>query len=394
MNRISRRGFTLIELLVVIAIIAIIVALLLPAVQQAREAARRTSCKNNLKQLGLAMHNYYDVYNTLPPGVSFKESEATGIRRERIFRNNPNPAEDDAYDAVRQNRFGFTWSAHLLPFLEQQGLADLMFGASGDALDFAQAITGTGADATRFRENMQETIGLFRCPSDSDEQLFRATKFNSTNGATQRGAVSDTDEVHMPMTQYVVAHTTEGGCPGANSWFEGDDDALGKEYGMFGPSSRTRFSDVTDGLSNTIMFGERAHAFYFDPSNRSKVRGAAALFLGGTTGNGQRTLARLWGGSGGINIVDPSSGTESHNGWEFRVATDNTAYSFASLHPGGSQFTLGDGSVRFISENIDSDVSSSNGGGGGPRKQPAFANTNTIMEFLLNRRDGFALDNF
>ncbi len=129
---VNRRAFTLIELLVVIAIIAILVALLLPAVQQAREAARRSSCKNNLKQLGLAIHNYHDTYRTMPPGVV-----------------------DDFTDSI------WGWGALILPFVEQ--------GPVYDALRVGNIPLGvrmTPGNALDQLSVLQTPISTYRCPSD------------------------------------------------------------------------------------------------------------------------------------------------------------------------------------------------------------------------------------
>ncbi len=159
-------GFTLIELLVVIAIIAILVALLLPAVQQAREAARRSSCKNNLKQLGLAVHNYHDTYRVLPPGYVTQENsvDAGG--------NGP--------------RSGWAWNAYILPFMEQGPLYDILQPGRTLASDAA----ATGASATA----MKQPLESFRCPSDVAPVL--------NSNANQR--------IHLPTeTGATTANSTE-----------------------------------------------------------------------------------------------------------------------------------------------------------------------------------------
>jgi prepilin-type N-terminal cleavage/methylation domain-containing protein len=190
----SRRAFTLIELLVVIAIIAILIALLLPAVQQAREAARRTQCRNNLHQLGLALHNYHDTHSTFPPGYV-----------------------QGAYNAAPFH----TWVTMVLPFVDESALYNsynFSCGATSDAGGAYLANTTT----------TQQALQQFRCPSDA-----------GISGNSQRG-----------LTNYV-------GCMGPCTcdlvmWA-----AAGKpKQGIFGVNSRCRIRDIRDGTSNTFAAGE------------------------------------------------------------------------------------------------------------------------------------------
>ena len=195
----NRNGFTLIELLVVIAIIAILVALLLPAVQQAREAARRSTCKNNLKQLGVALHNYHDSHNRFPPG--YVEQVA--------FRSN------------------WGWGAMILPMMEQGPLYDQLQIGSPESL--ALVLT----NATGKVPLLQEGIPSYRCPSDTAPQI------NSDHVPLD---IND-NPVEISTSNYVANHD-------GDYWVQGD-------RGMFGQNSSYRFRDITDGTSNTIMLGER-----------------------------------------------------------------------------------------------------------------------------------------
>ena len=196
----NRRGFTLIELLVVIAIIAILISLLLPAVQQARESARRTQCRNSLKQIGLALHNYHDVHKTFPPGW--------------IDQNN-------AYVS------NWGWQAYLLPMLEKDNLFNqLQVGSS--------SLASTLDDPTAVAL-MQTPIPFLRCASDVAPNINTGTPL-----------VSRRLEMRPVTTSNYV------GVNGGTGWTEGETLA-----GSFGRNSRVRTRDYSDGTSNTIMVGER-----------------------------------------------------------------------------------------------------------------------------------------
>ncbi|MCA9117221.1 MAG: DUF1559 domain-containing protein [Planctomycetaceae bacterium] len=277
------RGFTLIELLVVIAIIAILIALLLPAVQQAREAARRSQCRNNLKQLGLALHNYHDVHGTLPPG--YVQTAAT-------------------------TRNEATWVSFILPFLDQQPLYNTInfnncFGCPGDVNDTLRTTK----------------LNVMTCPSDLDGQLVLGNGYARGNYAGNNGI--------GPMG-YVGAATPPARGP----------------KGVFNVISSFRMRDFLDGSSNTSMIAELVKV----PGN--DFRGVmhypeGCLYHHNRTPN--------------TNIPDetrpafcvsidraPCTGTYS------AYNTKAMIYSSRSLHEGGVHILLGDGAVRFVSENISS----------------------------------------
>ncbi len=201
-NRWSRRGFTLIELLVVMAIIAVLIALLLPAVQQAREAARRTQCKNNLKQHGLALHNYHDTYTTLPPGYISK------------------------YDAPGNDLGpGWGWGSMTLPYLDGANLYN--------ALNVNVGIELPPNATTRV-----SSLAAFRCPSDTGPQTWSAHQRNLSTGA-DIGPICD-----VARSNFVGMFGTSE--PGV----DGD--------GVFFRNSKVNLRDLTDGTSNTLMVGERS----------------------------------------------------------------------------------------------------------------------------------------
>ncbi len=205
----SRRAFTLIELLVVIAIIAILVALLLPAVQQAREAARRTQCKNNLKQIGLALHNYAEAMTRFPPGyVTYAAGTATTIA------TTP----------------GWGWPAMLLPYLDQQNLYD--------QINFKLPVQDpSNAAATSV------FVSTFVCPSDS----FPSGPFNIYSDAANTTLL-----LQAPPFSYC-------GCVGDKT-SKVKNNSTTPWNGVLYPNSNIRFADIADGTSNTIAVGERAWA--------------------------------------------------------------------------------------------------------------------------------------
>ncbi len=206
MNR-QHRAFTLVELLVVIAIIGILVSLLLPAVQAAREAARRMSCYNNLKQIGLALHNYHDTHQALPMGWIGVDQ----ITRQPHALGQP----------------GWGWAARVLPFLEQSNTESLV---QGDL-----PITDPSNLPAR-----NTHLALYRCPSDAGSQQF----FNITGSMPT---------VRIPVANYVgMAGTQElENCEPLPIGVQCETD------GIFYHNSATNFRDIIDGLSNTFMVGER-----------------------------------------------------------------------------------------------------------------------------------------
>jgi prepilin-type N-terminal cleavage/methylation domain-containing protein len=278
-------GFTLIELLVVIAIIAILIALLLPAVQQAREAARRTQCRNNLKQIGLAIHNYHDVYSRLPM-------------------NDPNgtQASLSIFTAI---------------------LPNLDLANTYQRYDFARS-NSHPANV----EAVGQRIPSYTCPSASFRREVPISGCDFTPGvsigraAGTYAASSGTGNPYGPLTGWV--NPVDGPNNGAIT---------------NGRSGGINFRDITDGLSNTLMVGESAWIF------------PDYLFTSGPCAGQIRWGFTMWSSPYPASTHFTTQGTFNPKRWISSAA--GTIRNFRSEHIGGAHFLLSDGSVRFVSENVD-----------------------------------------
>ncbi|QDT63877.1 DUF1559 domain-containing protein [Calycomorphotria hydatis] len=382
----KRRGFTLIELLVVIAIIAILIALLLPAVQQAREAARRSQCQNNLKQLGLAMHNYHDAHRTFPPGLM--PTMASG------YRDNPNdPRALCASSGVANNDSGWTWSAMLYPYMELVNLYETIGIGQQSTQQLAAQLSRTGNEIT---SAFQQQLPTLQCPSDPKPQFHEYVSLFKTNGRMQTGTgalSSPNSQFEMPIVNYVVSHSTRGihpinitspyttsGSP-ANALCRID------EYdGVFGVWSRTRIRDITDGTSNTILVGEKAYGRVLRDSDRSLSLGGTAHVAG--VSRGSEPWGNAYWGAVAMVGINPNADFDGSN-----TITDielfNARHMYQSLHVGGSQFLFADGSVHFLGETIDQNLDS------GTQRVPASASTiDSVLEYLMSKADGNVVGEF
>ena len=274
----SRAAFTLVELLVVIAIIGILIALLLPAVQAAREAARRMQCSSRMKQVALACHNYENALGCFPPGC--------------------------IYDGVRQ-RQQWGWAVFLLEYLEKGSLYRELAPNDRRLVD----VLNEPAD----RSLVQQPMAVFRCPSDrTPELLERTEQIRDLDGEAPVG----TD--FFGATSNFIAVT--------GFWDIGDFPA----NGVFFPNSSVSFRDIRDGASNTLALGERD--FFCAAGIWAGVRDS----LGSGPRGADYVLGRV-----SIKMNDPRN-----------VGNDRCCEGFSSAHPGGANFALCDGSVRFVNENI------------------------------------------
>jgi prepilin-type N-terminal cleavage/methylation domain-containing protein len=283
-----RRGFTLVELLVVIAIIGILVALLLPAVQAAREAARRMQCSNNLKQIALGLHNYADTFQVFPSGWS----EPTAATRE-----------------------AWGWSAMMLPYVEQGSLHQQMRVAQGNMADNLLSANWQPVVA-----GLVTPLTAFMCPSDSGYQnrgqVHNDRRFNGAAGYAAHNYIPGVSN-YMGNAGHNTARLN-----------------VEENTGIFFGNSRISFKDIRDGTSNTFAVGER------DTLN---CRSGTWVGVRNTSGGGTR----------GVFVVSGHSRArinESVLPWD--DDPEGCGQGFGSLHPGGAQFGLCDGSVTFISNTI------------------------------------------
>lgn len=316
----TQRGFTLIELLVVIAIIAILIALLLPAVQQAREAARRTQCKNNLKQLGLAIHNYESTYGRLPASRM-----SLGFCQQANATNVPDPITKNAHGLVS-----------LLPFLEQSNLYSRFNfnGAFGNLVQTGGRPVPVGLDAVASGNAAlsSQVIPAFLCPSDSGPQADQsAALYGPDLGANTSLFYAKTgyDFVTPALSlRFYNYHRTL---------------ATDSRY-LFGENSFCRFAEATDGLTNTMLMAEQTLATFNGRTSGWSYAGWVSVGVD-PVGRFNVTFPAT-----GINVWNYNNNTSALNKTPGRRAS---WYNCASLHTGGVQVLMGDASARFISENID-----------------------------------------
>jgi prepilin-type N-terminal cleavage/methylation domain-containing protein len=289
---ISSAGFTLVELLVVIAIIGILVSLLLPAVQQAREAGRRSMCSNNLKQLGLAIHNFHDTYKYSPP----------------VHTGGVNSGNADKYG---------TWFVVILPYLEQQALYDQF-----DLKQTWDAGPNPAAAALP-----AASLSVYMCPT-------RRGGVNMSDNVPQVGATGDYAASSVASAnyqhQFQALNVLYGGMVGCGPNRQG---AVWK--------GRIGFQNVTDGLSNTLFVGEK-HVYVADMNKGGNNGGSGDgnLYVTQTTG---------WWECHSVRQTDHPNGL----GRGPNDQRANRFHTMGSWHPGICQFLWGDGSIRAVSNNID-----------------------------------------
>jgi len=333
-GRAPRVAFTLVELLVVIAIIGILIALLLPAVQAAREAARRAQCSNNLKQIGLGLHNYHDSFNTFPfsymvdaPGGSFAGANAQ------------------------------VWGTRILPFIEQTALA-AQYDSRVPPFNEAASLGHDPAVVAQNLQVIQTPLAVFICPSvpgSTSARIYDANYAPEGFPFTLRAAPSDYCVASgVPSSDFktiaYAAHPVCRNCDGALQYTGTD---LGNLTQM--EVDRSTIAAITDGTSNTILIGERAGGPQLyqgrapAPSGSPYDEGRQVNGTGwGDILNGEHWLAGVR--HDGDIVQSPNGGPCGIN------CTNLRGRGFYAFHPGGCQFLLCDGSARFVSETVEAHV--------------------------------------
>lgn len=309
----QRRGFTLIELLVVIAIIAVLVALLLPAVQQAREAARRSQCKNNLKQLGLALHNYHDTMTVFPPG---------GVS------------------------YGPSWLTMILPYLDQ-ATAYNQFNFTACEWSW-QENTPNNYAQVNWNVLRQLRVPGLNCPS-SDLPTTRNQSARTKTKALGCPATVPIQTVNYvgiagharnPVTQNITFTQGGYGYPGNN--------------GVLYAHGNRRMRDLTDGSSNIIMVGEQGN-WRFDPTTKAKSDLRSCNHDGGAWMGCRDASATTWTQNMTTLLykINENATTATNQGYLYAYTSNNP---LNSTHTGGVQVLRGDGTVTFLSENINNTI--------------------------------------
>jgi prepilin-type N-terminal cleavage/methylation domain-containing protein/prepilin-type processing-associated H-X9-DG protein len=311
--RASRRGFTLVELLVVIAIIGILVALLLPAIQAAREAARRSQCVNNEKQLALALLQFESTKKKFPAG----RLGCDGTIPANVSGCDPTTSRKDIYGA-NMGQGGASAFAFILPFIEEDALYDLLH---------VDDVAIWGVAATWFgNTDVQKALGqrpdVFRCPSDGDMPPIAEYK-HDVPAATI-----------VTPSSYALSAGTYGPV--------NDNNLKYFNSGMFFYVARFKVSQITDGLSKTFFVGETIEGHLARSSN---------IWSNGNRCNLLRTTANPLNSLPGISGAGQPLDNTGTNG-----CTQCANCAFASRHPGGANFAFGDGHVAFITDSINLDT--------------------------------------
>lgn len=291
-----RYGFTLVELLVVIAIIGVLIALLLPAVQQAREAARRMQCTNNLKQIGLALHNYHDTYGSFPSGA-IKPQTAPSM-----------PSWSQGGHA------GWAWSALILPFVEQSALHEQLGVSKG---------TSPYANPTLART----VLDAYRCPSDVAPDYNTRSWWGKKTDDGYEAASSSYKAMNSHSYPIETSHAT----------------------GAFYINSSTSFRDITDGTSNTLAVSEVGYRNDLNPTGGVWIASIAA----NSSNARDAMMDNMLGGSVRINEVSRARLNHAAYGIQEWAEPYMIMTAPDSYHPGGINAVQFDGSVVFLSETID-----------------------------------------
>jgi len=308
------KAFTLVELLVVLAVIGILVSLMLPAIQVARESARKTHCRNNLRQIAVALQVYHDTHQTLPSGYIFSPpSPATPTSSSAPSSPSAAAYQSHRFDAppplplILPNGPGWGWAALLLPFYEQSAL--------GNSIDFHLAV-----EVPANAEERESMIPTLVCPSDTVTGVFQVL-----------------DELNAPLAQ--AASNSYAACFGSYGLMNTDPD---HGNGLFQRNSGIRFRDIPDGLSQTLAIGERAGGFARSPWAGVMTGGTVRTTPGAPvyTAIVELSPAMVMARMGNRSLNSPLS----------------EPYDFFSPHSDVVFFVFADGSVQGLTSSVDRDV--------------------------------------
>jgi len=346
--QLRKKGFTLVELLVVIAIIGILIGMLLPAVQQVREAARRTQCLNNMRQLGLACHNYHSAFMRFPPGCNWNGTASSDPQR---------GAPILGADQTDPERGGqrVAWGVFLLPNIEQGNLESQFSQSTAKwrtswwaALRLASS-AGGGTDVYL----PGEVIPPFICPSDAGDDTNPAmTPSRAADFAANAGSLGKSNYV-------ALAGAGDRGSDDPNAldssigMREFNEPGFSAYWGVFGKNSRTNIGQISDGTSNTFLLGERASRTNEDSGDNREL---------------QPNVGAVWAGVGNRNADYPLGGARnspvskdwavfghmsSEDAANWSINGEDTPRGVgSSFHTGGANFSVGDGSTRFVSQDL------------------------------------------
>ncbi|MEM8913309.1 MAG: DUF1559 domain-containing protein [Planctomycetota bacterium] len=377
---VHRRAFTLVELLVVIAIIGVLVGLLLPAVQAAREAARRMSCSNNFKQIGIAIHNYHDAFKAVPTHGSGPQKVGVWLHDTNAGAGGTGPAFDDVITSDESAHASNSFLVGLMPFMEQQGLWEQIANprdnnANGAADTPAFGYAGDSDAGNAYDPWLTEVPGL-RCPSDPGRGV-------PARGRTNYGACMGDATHFMTQGTWEWNFTDRRGWPAERS--------PASSRGFFKPREASKFRDALDGLSNTIMCGELATDLGDLDVRTNAYQAAQDNTNGGTPIDvdiqepfRDPSRPQYWDTSGSLEVMaDPGTGWTLRYGRGFRwhsfyptqsmvntilppnssTTAFNTGNWFgdrvgaivppSSRHQGGAHVLMGDGAVKFITDSIE-----------------------------------------
>ncbi len=321
-----KRGFTLIELLVVIAIISVLIALLLPAVQQAREAARRAQCVNNLKQIGVALHNYHTSMNVFPPGYVGSVNPAI-----------TDPCDQDAELGTSVDLgSGWAWGSMILPQMDQNPLYN--------SINFNLSVAYPANDTCSV-----SSLTTFLCPSDPGPSVIpvlRNPPDPAFPGVYSGNAIAD----YVARGNYVGMWGLGEICGQSSANDKPNVGSIGQHSGMFYRNSATTLASIVDGSSQTLAVGERSHNLSYVTWTARSINGwlGKTSATDGGTDSFNPSPEECW-----TQILGPA-GLE--NG--LRTPNDPEAHveDYWSRHPGGVNFLYGDGSVHFIKSSINAQV--------------------------------------